>query len=215
MSPFDWPVTFALTFWFALFIAIPLKLLIQKTQTLLIISIVGIFAVMAYWSSPLSHMASEKPALNHCGPLTYTGVFYPLRSFLSEAHHDDLEARNQFCWVRKLISRVPKKFDSPDEVESYSRLLRQKLLKPEIKYRASLPLIGILYFAINTSAGHYVGVKQIYDSLHFWIDHYTDEISQREYSPWNWPHSDYIKFEYGIVERNWQDFIDSIVIEER
>ena len=214
LSPIDWPFTFALTVWFAAFIAIPLKLLVSKAQTLLLISLIGILAAFTYWSSPLSKMATDDPTHDHCGSLTYTGVFYPIRTMLSDAHHDDLEARNQLCWVRKMISRVPPKFDNLDEIESYSFLIREKLLKPEIKYRATLPLIGILYFTINTSAGNMVGVKQIYDSLHFWIDHYTEEIGQREYSLWNWPHSDYIRFEYGMVERNWQEFIDSIVIEE-
>lgn len=154
------------------------------------------------------------PELDHCGALTYTGTFYPIRKILSDAHHDDLEARNQLCWVRKMISRVPEKFNSADEVKSYSELVRDKLLKPEIKYRVSLPLIAVLYFRINTSAGHLVGVKAIYDSLHFWIDHYTEEISGRNYSIWNWPHSSYIKFEYGLIEKNWEVLIDNIVISE-
>ncbi len=213
-SPFEWPLPFVLTLWFAVFLAIPLKLLVQKVHPLLLISLIGIFAAFAYWTSPLSKMATDDPNHNHCGGLTYTGVFYPIRTILSDAHHDDLEARNQMCWVRKMISKVPPKFDTLDEVESYSYFIREKLLRPEIKYRVALPLIGILYFTINTSAGNVVGVKQIYDSLHFWIDHYTEEIGQRDYSVWNWPHSDYIQFEYGLVERNWQEFIDSIVIEE-
>lgn len=215
LSPFDWTLTFALTLWFAFFLTIPMKLLVPKIHTAIIVTLIAVFGVFFHWSSPLSGMATNDPTFDHCGTLTYTGMFYPMRTILSDAHQDDLEVRNQMCWVRKIISRVPEKFDSPKELEIYSELIRDRLLKPEIKYRAVLPLIGILNFTITTSAADMVGIKPIFDSLHFWIDHYTEEINQREYSFWNWPHSDYIKFEYGIIEKNWQDFIDSIVIEER
>lgn len=213
-SPFQFPVTFALTFWFAVFIGIPLKLLITKFKTPYLVATIAVFGLLSWWASPLSDMATDNPEFNHCGPLTYTGTFYPLRTILSDAHHDDLEARNQLCWVRKMISRVPEKFDSLGEVKNYSDLIRNKLLKPEIKYRVSLPLIAILYFRINTSGGDVIGVREVYDSLHFWINHYTDEISGRDYSVWNWPHSSYIQWEYGLVEKNWESLIQNIVISD-
>jgi hypothetical protein len=214
LSPFKWPLPFALTVWFSIFITIPLRLLIPKIKTYIQLLVILCFASLTWWSGSLSKMATIDPDFNHCGTMTYTGFFYPVHGLLSDAHRDDLEARNQLCWIRKMISRVPSKFDSEHEAMTYTKLIQDKLFKPEIKYRASLPLIAFLYLAINTSAGQHVGVKQVYDSLHFWIDHYTDEISRREYSVWNWPHSNYIIFEYGLVENNWQNLIDSIVLEK-
>lgn len=214
LSPFEWPLPLALTMWFGLFIAIPLKLIKPKIKTFVLVLLILCFGSLSFWAGPLSKMATVEPDFNHCGPMTYTGIFYPLAGFVSDAHRDDLEARNQLCWVRKMISRVPQTFGSEHEVLTYTKLIQDKLFKPEIKYRATLPLIAVLYLTINTSGGHFVSVKHIYDSLHFWITHYTEEISNREYSPWNWPHSDYIKFEYGLVERNWQSLIDSIQIQQ-
>lgn len=214
ISPVDWPLAYILLGWFIFFLLVPLKLLFPRLKALYLVLMTMIFAGLVWWSPPLSKMASEKPEFNHCGSLTYTGTFYPIRNILSDAHRDDLEARNQLCWVRKLISKVPEKFDSQDEVEAYSKLIQDRLLRPQLKYRSSLPMIALLYFTINTSSEEFIGVKKIYDSLHFWIEHYTDEISARDYSVWNWPHSTYIKFEYGLVEKNWQELIDNIVVEE-
>ena len=213
-SPFQFPVTFGLTFWFAIFIGIPLKLLLPKFKTPYLLMTIGTFGLLSWFTPALSGMASDNPDSNHCGSLTYTGTFYSLRNILSDAHRDDLEARNQLCWVRKLISKVPGKFDTLEEITSYNELIRKKLLKPEMKYRVSLPLIAVLYFRINTSGREMIGVKEIYDSLHFWINHYTDEISSREYSIWNWPHSSYIQWEYGLVEKNWESLIQNIVISD-
>jgi hypothetical protein len=213
LSPFDWPLPLALTLWFGVFIAIPAKLIFSRIKSYMLVLSILSFASLAWWTSPLSAMATDNPNFNHCGRLTYTGLVYPVHELLSDAHRDDLEVRNQMCWVRKMISRVPRQFDSIEEIEFYSQLIRNKLLKPEIKYRATLPLVAVLYFTINTSASRWVGAKQIFDSLHFWISHYTEEINQREYSLWNWPHSGYIQFEYGIIEKNWQRLIDNIVIE--
>jgi hypothetical protein len=210
-SPFKLPLTFALTIVFAIFIAIPAKLIFRKIKTYVLVLGIFSFLTLAWWSPPYSGMATDNPDFNHCGHLTYTGSIYPLRIILSDAHRDDLEVRNQLCWLRKMISRVPERFDTPDEINAYSDLIRNKLLKPEIKYRASLPLIAVLNFTINTSAGRMAGPKHLYDSLYFWINHYTEEISKRQYSPWNWPHSKYIQFEYGLIENNWRDLIDSIV----
>jgi hypothetical protein len=205
-SPFEWPLTFTLALWFAVFIAIPIKLIIPKLKTPFLVLGILSFAALAWWSRPLSRMSSKNPDFGHCGQLTYTGMFYPLRGLLTEAHRDDLEARNQLCWVRKLISRVPEKFD----FVFYSKLIHETLLKPERKYRVSLPLIAALFVKINFSDEG--GARNVYDSLHFWIGHYTEEISAREYPVWNWPHSDYIKWEYELVEKNWQSLIDGLVI---
>ena len=213
VSPFELPLTFALTLWFAIFLAIPAKLIFPKIKTLWLVISIFTFGGFTYGVGPLSNMASRDYHHKHCSSVTYAGFFYPIRGILSDAHKDDLEARNQLCWVRKMISKVPEKFDNEQEVNDYTYLIQQRLLKPEIKYRASLPLIALLYGRINTAWGEPMAVKRIYDSLHFWITQYTEEISEREYPAWNWPHSDYIKWEYGLVEKNWQSLIDSIVIQ--
>lgn len=213
LSPFEWPMTLALMLWFGLFITIPAKLIFQKIRTPFLIIAIVLFGALAFWSSPRSKMASKDPVFNHCGQLTYTGMFYPLRGLLTYAHRDDLEARNQMCWVRKMISKVPERFDEPIELETYSTILRDRLLKPDNKFRSSLPLIAFLNYKMIMAAGSNAGAKEIYDSIHFWIDHYTEEISSRQYPAWNWPHGPYIKWEYGLIEKNWQSLIDNIVIE--
>lgn len=211
ISPFDFLFSIALMIWFGLFITIPTKLIFKKIRTpFLVIAIVG-FGALAIWSTPRSRMASREPDFNHCGQLTYTGMFYPIRGILTEAHRDDLEARNQMCWVRKMITKVPARFEGPKEIETYSTIIRDRLLKPHNKYRATLPLIAFLNYKIVMAADS-AGAKEIYDSLHFWVKHYNDEISARQYPVWNWPHGDYIKWEYGLIERNWQGLIDNIQI---
>lgn len=209
ISPFEWPLTFTLTLWFAIFIAIPIKLIFPKLKTPFVITGILVFASLSWWTGPLSGMATQHPEYNHCGKATYTGVFYPIRVVLTDAHRDDLEARNQMCWVRKIISRTPENFD----FVAYSKLVHDKLMKPERKYRVALPLIAALFVKINLSDEG--GARNVYNSLQFWIDHYTEEINKRDYPVWNWPHSSYIKWEYGLVEKNWEAVIDGIVIEEK
>ena len=143
--------------------------------------------------------------------MTYTATFYPISRFLSEAHQDDLEIKNQMCWVRKMINRVPKKLDSEHEVKIYTKLIQDKLLKPSIKYRATLPLVALLFFKIEIAAANSTDLKT-YNSIHFWINHYTEEIGSRKYNIWSWPHSRYIQFEYGLIENNWRKLVDSTVI---
>jgi hypothetical protein len=212
-SPFVWPMAFSLMFWFALFLAIPAKLIFPRIKTPILLGAIFLFGALNFWTSPMSGMSSRGPEFNHCGALTYTGVIYPVRVFLTDAHHDDLEARNQLCWIRKLIAKVPSRFEDKIEVETYTKIIRDRLLKPGMKYRVSLPFIAILYIRINSAGGDHVGVKEIYDSLHFWTNHYTEEMRNRSYKIWNWPHSDYIQWEYGLVEKNWQSLIDNIVVE--
>lgn len=213
ISPFHWPLALALTVCFAFFVLIPLKLLLPKIKTYVLIILLFCFGSLSWWSAPFSGMATAEPTFDHCGTLTYTGVFYPLSNLLSEAHRDDLEARNQLCWVRKMIAKVPLRLDTKEEFEAYAKLMEQKLLRPEIKYRVALPLVAILYFEMNRVSRESDSTKNVYDSLHFWINHYTEEISNRNYSAWNWPHSAYIKFEYGLIEKNWEGLINSMVFE--
>lgn len=209
-SPFEWPLILAMYVWSGIFIAIPIKLIKQNVKIWILFLVMFGIGGLTYWSSPLSRMATENPDFNHCGQMTYTGMMYPLSPILTDAYRDDLEARNQMCWVRKMITRVPEKY----ELGPYIKIVHDKLMKPQIKYRATLPLIAVLMLKINFGSNEANAPLNVYDSLHFWVDQYTEEISSREYKPWNWPHSSYIKFEYGLVEKNWQSLIDSIVVEK-
>ncbi len=210
-SPYDWPLTLAMSVWSGIFIAIPLKLIKQKLKVWTLLLVIFATGFLCMWVKPLSHTSTDNSDLGHCGQMTYTGMLYPVRSILTDAYRDDLEARNQMCWVRKIISNVPEKY----ELGSYIKIIHDKLLKPQIKYRTSLPLIAVLMVKINLGSYEPNASMNVYDSIRFWSDHYTEEISYRNYKPWNWPHSSYIKFEYGLIENNWQKLIDSIVLETK
>ena len=116
------------------------------------------------------------------------------------------------CWLRKMIARVPK-FDHLHEMTFYSKLIRDKLHKPEFKYRATLPLVALLEIRIMASSVETVDPKWFQESLNFWISQYTYEISEREYTWTSWPHSNYIKWEYGLIEKNWQKLVEGITIQ--
>lgn len=115
-----------------------------------------------------------------------------------------------------MASRVPRSFDSVEERNDYLKLIRDKLLSPEFKYRATLPMIaylhGVIISRLNDQNVIFEGSLFV-ESLKFWIDQYTVEISTREYPWWDWPHSSYIKFEYGLIERNWEEIIKGISIQ--
>lgn len=213
VAPFTLPFALSLAVWCCLFLLIPIKLVFPKFKTTFVILLSIFTGGLAAWTQPLSHMATKDSRFNHCGPLTFTGSVYPIRMILTEAYRDDLEARNQLCWVRKMIQRVPERIQGDHEVETYSRLTREKLLSPEIKYKAALPLIAYLFIKINMAGTNYHGAKNIYHALHFWTEHYTEEMSSRNYAWWNWPHSSYIQFEYGLIEKNWQNIVSSLVFE--
>ena len=211
VSPFEWPISFALSLWFGFFILLPLKILFPNIKRLIFVAAFLFYGLAAWFTPPFSKMATDNPEFNHCSPLSFTGSFFPLRNLLSEAHADDLEIRNQMCWLRKMIARVPK-FDHLHEMTFFSKLIREKLLKPEFKYRASLPLVALLEIRIMASSVEAVDPKWFQDSLNFWITQYTYEISERDYSWASWPHSSYIKWEYGLIEKNWQSLIESISV---
>jgi hypothetical protein len=139
-------------------------------------------------------------------------------NMLPPAHQDDIEARNQMCWVRKMVSRIPKQIDDVKELQNYLELIRQKLLSPPQKYKATLPLIAALHGAISASLygpvldSVEIG-KMFVDSLHFWKSQYTVEISELDYPWYAWPHSAWVKWEYGIIEKNWEKIVNGLVIE--
>ncbi len=208
LTPFELLVIFTLVIWFAIFIAFPIKLIFTKIRLPIIILGISVYSLLAWLNPPLSAMSSSRGYFNHCGQLTYTGMFYPVREILTDAHKDDLEARNQMCWVKKLIFKVPSNF----KYTIYSKKIHESLLGPERKYRVSLPLIAYLFLKVNLKSSD-SNPKNAFDSIRFWTDQYTEDISARQYPIWNWPHSSYIKWEYHFIEENWQRLIDDIVLE--
>jgi hypothetical protein len=218
-----WPHNYAMAsilgLWSAIFLCLPIKLIRPKIHPLLMMLPFLIFWTGAMLSHPLSKMSTNDYRHNHCGRFTFTGIFYPLSPVLSDAFRDDLEARNQMCWVRKMISRVPDAFDSHEEVNLYLDLIQKRLLAPEYKYRVALPLVLILLgkslHSWNTTYGpieQVQGGMMLAKGIPYWTDQYNHEISLRKYSWANWPHSALIQFEYGIIEKNWEKI--QIMVEE-
>lgn len=221
-AAFLWPSSLMYTLFFALvmgfFLLLPLSLLIKAKSFVWGIAF-GMLLLLSYLATPLSRMATLHPELSHCGTLTYTGFMYPINEFMSEAYGDDLVARNQMCWVRKLLVKSPTKFNSREDQLSYLRLLQKKLLAPKDKFKVSLPLIALLYghVAVRIDGNLFENVqsgKFFLDSLQLWKSHYTFEISTKQYDWWDWPHATWIGFEYGLIEENWEDIVQNITIEE-
>lgn len=212
--------TLSLTAALLFFVLLPLRLLLPEVPKRYLFLGLLASSLLIWNGSPLSGKATRHDELRHCGLSTYAGFFYPLRSILPPAHHDDLEARNQMCWVRKMVVRMPEEITDVKELQNYLELLRQKLLAPPVKFKSTLPLIALLHGALSASL---VGPvmesveigKMFVDSLHFWKGQYTTEISELEYPWFAWPHSSYIKWEYSLIEKNWESFVDSIQVESR
>jgi hypothetical protein len=195
--------------WFFLFL--PLLMIVRRLRWLHSMIALIMIAGLSWWSGPLSSSSSLHFEMNHCGRSTYTGFFYPFRSILSPAHQDDLEVRNQLCWVRKMIRKVPERLDK-DELELRLNHLKNILLKPNFKYRITLPAILILvgnYISVGYNETHTLeramSSKLFLDSLAFWSQQYSEEISGRTYGWHEWPHSNLIQAEYGFIERNWNN----------
>ncbi len=193
---------------------VPVKMLFPKVKRVILLVSYLIYCISAWINPSLSKMATENPEFSHCGPLSYTGSLFSIRNFLSEAYADDLEIRNQLCWLRKLISNVPDNFENAAELNFYLKLTRDKLLKPEFKYRAALPLVALLELRIFATILERPDKQWMQDSLNFWISQYTYEISERDYTWINWPHADYIKWEYGLIEKNWQNLVEGLTIQK-
>lgn len=210
--------TISLTGIFLMTVAIPVRLLFPHLRKLYLFAGVILLIPLFWYGSPLSGKATRHYELRHCGLSTYAGFFYHIRSILLPAHEDDLEVRNQMCWIRKMIVRMPEEIDDVKELQNYLDLLRQKLLSPPNKYKASLPLIAFLHGSMSASISGtalesvQVG-KMFVDSLHFWKGQYTVEINAIEYPWYAWPHSAYTQFEYGLIEKNWESLVEGIQIE--
>jgi hypothetical protein len=219
-SPYEWPFQLTLVLGFCLFVLIPLKLIFKQIKTAMLLGGILGFGIISWMPSPYSDMSTQSSEFRHCGFQTWAGAFYHLRVVLSEAHADDLEARNQMCWIRKMITRVPNKIENFAELDQYLKIVRGRLITPPLKYRTTLPLISILFLKVlaNYEAAdtdpRISNDKIFIESLDFWRTQYTEMISERKYGPGSFPHSQWIKWEYGIIERNWDAIVDSIEREE-
>lgn len=217
--PSAWLYTFSLMLILLFFILLPIRLLFPEVAKKFLFMGYFVFSILVWFGSPLSDKATRHHELRHCGASTYSGFLYHARAILPPAHHDDIDARNQMCWVRKMVVRMPEEISDVKELQNYLELLRQKLLSPSVKYKTTLPLIALLHAAL--SAGLVGPVmesveigKMFFDSLHFWKSQYTTEISELEYPWYAWPHSSWIKWEYGLIEKNWETIIEGIKYEE-
>jgi hypothetical protein len=158
--------------------------------------------------NPLSNMATTNGEYNHCGAGSFTGTFYPIKHLVPYVQEYDLEIRNQLCWIRKMIKRAPTNFDSQHEFNTYSELLKKKLMSPHRKYKVSL--IG-LYFLLSTVGNAWKpdgtfdkisSKKYFVNRMIEWYGIYDFEIRDIEFKWYDWPYSYLLRFEYGWVEKN-------------
>lgn len=220
LAPLEGLYSVVFFFWGLLFLVLPSWLIKPKIVPLIVLALVFALSIGSYFTKPLSKAATRHPELNHCGNLTFTGFLYPAINILTQAPADDLDARNQLCWIKKLMRKVPNKFDTPEEYEAYQKHTQNMLLMPENKYRVGLPMIAMLSLVIMAEYNDNYPMKNArqginyVQGLKFWIEQYTVEISSRTYSWWDFPYGPYIQFEYGLVERNWESIVNSIVLSE-
>lgn len=201
--PWQIVITTCLVLWMAFFIILPLKLLITKMNRWWSLVLILCFGSLTWLAGPFTKQTTIDPNLTHCGRTSYAGFFYPIRNALSNAHLDDLEVRNQMCWIVKMIGKVPDEI-APEDLANQLNLMKNKLLKPANKYRAALPWITFLLGKYLTSSD----IKNsplLVQNLGFWSQQYQEQISVREYGWYEWPHSVLIKFEYGLIEKNWEN----------
>lgn len=191
-----------------LFLMLPSQMIFQFKRWYMAFAS-GALLVLMLNLSPLSSKTTLHPEYTHCGALTYTGFLHPIYEFLNEANADDLLIRNQLCWVRKLIVKTPNGFATEEDQAAFTMLVHKKLMLPTEKFQTSLPLIALLHGELAMKSGD---PKFLYDSLHFWKEHYTLQLKNKPYQWWDWPHSAWIKFEYGLIENNWESILENIEI---
>lgn len=201
--PFKTLTTFAFIFWGACFLLLPLRLLAPKFNRWMAILFLISLGLTSWFTGTQSGMAVLEPNQVHCSRSSYTGVFYPLRGLLTPAHQDDLEAKNQMCWLVKMIRKVPSEV-LPEDLAHELNLMKFKMMKPTLKYRASLPWIGFILGKYLTSTEVQNGPLLV-QYLGFWSNLYNEEISARVYPWYDQPFAVLTQFEYGLIEKNWEN----------
>ena len=223
----DWPqiiwphllINLTSAFVVSLFIFwIPVSSFIKKLRFRYYPVFLVIALLMGYFTPPLSPITSLEPHLSHCGKMSYTGTFYSSKDFFLDAYKDDFEAKNQLCWLRKMIQKVPDEIAEEDIVHHLS-ILKAKLLKPDFKYRSSLPLIALLHgqYLMKKPSSKIIAAlkaKDLYFEVNFWKDQYSEHIGAREYSWLSWPFSSLVKSEFYFIEENWNQIHLSITVSE-
>lgn len=199
--------TVGLCLWSSLFLIVPISIIYKKFFTPAIILNLC-FAVLVYFFVPtLSSSSLDGPEDRHCSLLNYAGFFYPLRAVMPSAHEDDLLIRNQICWVRKLTQSIPEKLNK-HETGVYLKLVEEKLFLPQLKWKTSIPFLLPIYLKFDDA------LMQTMMGQKFWNNHYTSQIQERDYNFLSYPHSDYIKWEYRLIEKYWSEFLEDLDIEE-
>jgi len=213
---------YALMFFLNGFFFISIPLFFFKFRKSALVSSL-ILLLLSGISSPNKDSISNKqlnPQNNHCSSLSYTATFYPVASWLPPSHADDLAIRNQLCWAKKLIRNVPARFQNLDELNHFLEQTREDLLSPQYKFRVTLPLIGLYHLLIFSKYADFKqnvtesDSKEFIQSLQFWSEQYTHEINSTQYPWWDFPHGPYIKWEYGLVEKNWERIIEFLRSQE-
>ncbi|MBA2404991.1 MAG: hypothetical protein H0V66_09490 [Bdellovibrionales bacterium] len=201
--PFPLLGTIFMVLWAAFFVILPLKLIRPETNRWILLLVLMCLGSLSWMAGPFTRLGTLVPTLTHCGRLSYAGFFYPIRKFLTDVHEDDLEVRNQLCWLVKMIQKVPTEI-ADEDLANYLNLMKFRLVKPEHKYRAALPWITFLLGKYLTSS-NLTNSPMLVQNLGYWTQLYSEEISLRNYAWYEWPHSSLIKLEYGIIERNWEN----------
>lgn len=193
--------------WSSICIILPASLIYRRIFTLGLILNVCFSFLIYFFAEPFSSDTIDLPENRHCSLLNFSGSFFHLKTILPSAHEDDLLIRNQICWARKLSISIPDDLNK-HESNVYLKLIEEKLSLPEIKWRTTLPFLVPIYLKISK-------VDPIIDTVEaqkFWNNHYTAEIQIRDYNFLSYPHSDYIKWEYRLIEKYWSEFLDNVEI---
>lgn len=193
--------------WSSFFLIVPISLIYKRffAPTIMLNSC---FAVLIYFFVGIfSNNSLDHPESRHCSLLNYSGFLFPLKVILPAAYEDDLHIRNQICWIRKLTLSIPSNL-SKHEAPVYEKLIADKLMLPEIKWKITLPFTIPLYMKNLHPELDLISLQK------FWDDHYTAEIKDREYNFLSYPHSDYIRWEYGFLEVKWRELLDSVEVKE-
>lgn len=193
--------------WSSIFLILPISLIYRRVFIPGIILNICFSFLIYFFANPFSSHSVDYPEERHCSLLNFAGFFYNFKSILPSAHEDDLLIRNQICWARKLSLSIPDEL-SKHESSVYFKLVEEKLALPELKWKTTLPFLIPIYLKISK-------VDPIVDTVEaqkFWNNHYTAEIQIRDYNFMSYPHSDYIKWEYRLLEKYWAEFLDNVEI---